>query len=69
MFKPNIGKMDRIVRIAIGLAIIVAGLIYQSWWGAIGILPIFTATIRWCPGYVPFGISTCEKDACEKRDG
>ncbi len=59
--KANIGNIDRIIRIVIGLAIILIGIIYQNWWGAIGIVPLLTAFIRWCPLYTPFGISTCRK--------
>jgi len=57
----NVGKTDRIIRVILGLGIIAGGIYYQSWWGAIGIIPIFTATISWCPIYMPFGISTKKK--------
>ena len=60
--KVNVGSADRVVRILLGLAIIAIGIIYQSWWGLVGILPIFTAIARWCPAYLPFGISTCKKE-------
>lgn len=56
--KPNIGTTDRIIRFVLGAAIIVLGFVFQSWWGLIGLLPIVTAFIRWCPAYVPFGLST-----------
>ena len=36
-----------------------AGYYYKSAWGFIGLLPILTATIRFCPAYLPFGLSTC----------
>ena len=54
----NVGKTDRMIRIIAGLVIIVIGLVYQSWWGAIGIVPVLTGTLRWCPAYLPFKIST-----------
>jgi hypothetical protein len=57
--KKNMGIMDRRVRIALGLAIIAAGFYFQSWWGAIGLVPLATAAIGWCPAYAPFGLSTC----------
>ena len=60
--KRNIGTSDRIFRIAAGLAIIIIGLVAKSWWGIIGIVPIITASIRVCPAYWPFGISTCKFD-------
>ncbi len=56
--KCNIGKTDQTIRIVLGFGIIAIGLYFQSWWGAIGLLPIITATVRCCPAYLPFGIST-----------
>jgi hypothetical protein len=55
----NVGSADRAIRLILGLVIIGVGYYYQSWWGAIGIVPIFTAIIGWCPAYMPFGINTC----------
>ncbi len=60
--KCNVGGIDRKIRIAVGLIIILAGIYFQSWWGLLGIIPILTAVIRWCPGYLPFGFSTCEAE-------
>ena len=31
----------------------------QTPWGWIGVIPLLTAIIGWCPAYLPFGISTC----------
>jgi hypothetical protein len=59
--KCNVGKTDRIIRLILGAGIIVGGVYFQSWWGAIGVVPILTAAIGWCPAYLPFGISTCKK--------
>ncbi|NNE38470.1 MAG: DUF2892 domain-containing protein [Gammaproteobacteria bacterium] len=56
----NIGKTDRIIRIIAGILIIGAGVYFQSWWGTIGAVPIVTAAFRWCPAYLPFGISTAK---------
>ena len=56
--KPNVGQTDRNIRIVLGVVIIVAGVYFKSWWGVIGIVPILTAVIRWCPAYLPFGISS-----------
>lgn len=64
--KLNMGSIDRIVRMALGLAIIVVGVIYRSWFGAIGIIPVATALIGWCPAYLPFGISTCKVKSSPK---
>ena len=59
--KRNMGKIDQIVRIVIGKVIVIVGAFFKSWWGAIGIIPIITAAIGWCPAYLPFGISTYKK--------
>ena len=56
--KSNIGKSDKSIRLILGGIIVALGIYFQSWWGAIGIIPILTASINWCPTYVPFGIST-----------
>ena len=58
--KCNVGKSDKIIRWIIGIVLIVLGIVYKSWWGAIGLLPILTAIISFCPLYLPFGLSTCK---------
>ena len=59
--KTNVGSVDRIVRTVAGVALIVWALTGGPVWAWIGILPLATAAIGWCPAYVPFGISTCAK--------
>ncbi len=59
--KANVGNIDRLLRIIVGLALLGAGLSFKSWWGLIGLGPILTATFRFCPAYLPFGLSTCTK--------
>ncbi len=56
--KLNVGSADRVIRIVVGVAICAAGWYYHSWWGLIGIVPIVTAAIGWCPAYLPIGLST-----------
>ncbi|MBC8184377.1 DUF2892 domain-containing protein [candidate division KSB1 bacterium] len=58
--KKNIGIFDKVFRIIIGLAILILGIIYNSWLGLIGLVPIVTALLGRCPAYSPFGISTCK---------
>lgn len=58
----NIGSVDRVIRVIIGLAIGAAGLYYNSWWGLVGIVPVVTAFLRFCPLYCPIGLNTgCKK--------
>ena len=60
--KKNIGKIDRIIRVVIAIIIFLLGAMNQSWFGLIGLIPLFTAIIRWCPLYCPLKISTCGKN-------
>jgi hypothetical protein len=55
--KSNVGNTDRTVRIIAGLLIIGLGFYFQSWWGAIGIVPLVTAFMRWCRKKFSFQVS------------
>jgi len=60
--KTNIHPIERGVRIVLGIVIL--SLIFvgpKSLWGLIGIVPILTGLIGWCPPYQLLGISTCKK--------
>ena len=59
----NIGTVDRVVRVVVGLVIIGMGICFRNWWGLIGLLPLLTAAVRFCPAYVPFGITTCKTES------
>lgn len=59
----NVGGIDKILRIVIGLAAIAFALVgpetgYNAW-GFLGIVPLATALLGWCPPYAIFGINTC----------
>ena len=56
----NVGKTDRALRIVVGLAIIAWGLATQNIWGVVGVVPLLTGVIRWCPAYVPLKFSTAK---------
>ena len=59
--KTNAGSIDRVIRIALGLALVVgaiSGVI--GMWGYLGVIAIATGTFRFCPAYLPFGLSTCK---------
>ena len=62
MIKENVGGVDRTLRIIIGAVLIGIGLWYLSWWGAIGVVLMLTALLGWCPVYLPFGVSTSNKE-------
>jgi len=58
--QANVGSVDRIVRIAAGLALIalaVAGTIGP--WGYIGVVPLLTGFMRVCPAYSLIGVNSC----------
>ncbi|WP_260293513.1 YgaP family membrane protein [Sedimenticola hydrogenitrophicus] len=57
--KKNVGSIDRGLRAVVGIGLVAWGIATQNWWGAIGIIPLFTAAIGWCPAYLPFGLSSC----------
>jgi hypothetical protein len=60
MLKANVGTIDRALRILLGLGLIaatVSGAIGA--WGWIGVVPLATGAFRFCPAYLPFGLSTC----------
>lgn len=63
----NVGGTDRVVRVILALVIFALGIIYQSWWGLVGIVPFLTAMVSRCPVYFPFGISTCKINPEEKK--
>ena len=65
--KKNVGGIDRIVRAVAGIVLLgmVVALKDESgyWlWGLIGLVPLGTAAIGWCPPYAIFGISSCKTE-------
>ena len=64
--KHNVGSIDRLLRIILGLIIAILGVVFDSWWGLIGIIPLATGLFKMCPLYMPFKISTTEKDELEE---
>ncbi len=63
--KRNVGKTDRIIRIIAGIVIIALGIIFESWLGLFGIIPIVTAITGACGLYLPLGINT-RKDTTDE---
>lgn len=56
----NEGAVDRIVRVVAGLVILSLAFVGpKSAWGYIGLLPIATGLVGYCPAYSLFGINTC----------
>ncbi|WP_456414247.1 YgaP family membrane protein [Thiolapillus sp.] len=59
--KANVGGIDKILRIVIGLAVIGWGIYAQNWWGALGAIPLFTGLMGWCPFYPLLGMNSCKR--------
>lgn len=58
---PNVGTIDKVIRVIIGAALI--SLVFvgpQTPWGWIGVIPIVTALVSFCPLYTILGIKTCK---------
>lgn len=58
----NIGNIERAIRAIVGIGLI--SLVFigpQTVWGWIGVVPLATAIIGWCPPYAMLGINTCGK--------
>ncbi|MBS0238392.1 MAG: DUF2892 domain-containing protein [Proteobacteria bacterium] len=56
----NIGRVERVLRALVGAGLI--SLVFvgpHSAWGWIGLVPLATAVLGWCPPYALLGISTC----------
>jgi hypothetical protein len=59
--KINEGMIDRAIRVIVGLVLI--SLVFigpQSPWGWIGLIPLLTGLVGFCPMYTLFGMSTCK---------
>ncbi len=60
--KKNVGNVERLIRILIGVALIAIVFVGpKTVWGWIGVIPLLTGLIGWCPPYALLGINTCGK--------
>lgn len=56
----NVGGIDRIARIVLGVVLMgLAATGTVGWWGWLGVVPLATGAIGWCPPYAIFGFNTC----------
>jgi len=61
--KINVGTTDRAVRIGAGVVLIgMAAFGVVGPWAYIGVVPLATGLFRFCPAYLPFGLSTCRTE-------
>jgi hypothetical protein len=58
----NIGSIERILRALVGLVLLALVFVGpKTAWGWIGLVPLATAAIGWCPPYAMLGINTCRR--------
>lgn len=61
MINRNVGGMERVIRIVVGLGVL--SLVFvgpQTPWGYLGVILIATGLISWCPAWTLFGVNTCK---------
>ncbi len=63
----NVGDIDRIARILIGI-VLIALIPLIGWWGLIGLLPLATGMFRFCPAYSIIGMNTLNAFAALFKD-
>lgn len=64
----NVGRLDQIIRVIIGILLIaLAAANVIGVWGYIGIIPLATGLLRWCPLYTLLGLQTCPLHETIKR--
>jgi len=59
--KMNVGSVDKVIRIIAGIALLSLLFILEGnarWWGLIGLVPLITGLVGWCPAYSLIGAST-----------
>jgi hypothetical protein len=60
MLRTNVGGLDKILRIVVGIALLAAGWFGPlGWWGLIGLVPLATGLLNTCPLYTILGLNTC----------
>ena len=66
MFNRNIGAADRTIRVVTGIVFIALVFVGpRTPWGWIGLVPLLTALISWCPLYQLVGLRTCPRGSCK----
>ncbi len=67
--KSNVGTVDKVIRIILGAGLI--SLVFvgpQTPWGWVGVIPLATGLINFCPLYSILGMNTCSADSCEAKE-
>ena len=67
----NVGDLDRWIRVALGIALLAIVFLVEGparWIGLVGIVPLVTAAVGYCPIYALFGLTTCRIKAIKSTD-
>jgi hypothetical protein len=62
----NIGSIDRALRLVLGVALLSLLLVLDGpsrWWGLLGLVPLLTGAVSFCPLYAALGINSCPADS------
>lgn len=57
--EKNEGSIDRILRVVVGALLVLGAVMGYGWWMWIGVVPLLTGAVGWCPLYSVLGIRTC----------
>ncbi len=63
----NIGNIERVIRAVVGIAVVAWGVSSNNWLGTLGLVPLVTAAIGWCPPYALLGFNTCSVKAKDSK--
>ena len=61
-FRRNVGGLDQVLRTALGLALLSLTVVGpETPWGLLGLIPLATVVVGWCPLYAVLGVDTCAR--------
>jgi hypothetical protein len=64
----NVGKTDRIIRIVVGVVLIAVAVVFAQPWAYIGIIPLVTGVVKFCPLYTLLKVNTSCENKNEDKD-
>lgn len=66
--KANVGSVDRMFRLIGGIGVAVWGIVFESYWGLVGVALLATGVFSYCPLYPLFRIDTSKNDEQKETD-
>lgn len=63
ILKKNVGYVDSIIRVTVGALIVGAGLYFENWWGFLGLIPVISGAVSFCPIYRLLKIDTTDPNS------